>query len=70
MTEAARRRTKEKAFILPLSSFIFCQGVTVKLEIRGVTKTFQSKNGALAALDAIDLDVQAGEFVCLLGQSG
>ena len=42
----------------------------MKLEIRGVTKTFQSKNGALAALDAIDLDVQAGEFVYLLGPSG
>jgi NitT/TauT family transport system ATP-binding protein len=42
----------------------------VKLEIRGVNKTFQSKNGALTALDAIDLDVQAGEFVCLLGPSG
>ncbi|MBM3127368.1 MAG: ABC transporter ATP-binding protein [Chloroflexi bacterium] len=42
----------------------------MKLEIRGVTKTFQSKNGALTALDAIDLDVQPGEFVCLLGPSG
>jgi NitT/TauT family transport system ATP-binding protein len=42
----------------------------VKLEIRGVTKTFQGKNGALTALDSIDLDVQAGEFVCLLGPSG
>ncbi len=42
----------------------------MKLEIRDVTKTFQSKNGALTALDAVDLDVQAGEFVCLLGPSG
>ncbi len=42
----------------------------MKLEIRGVTKTFQSKNGALSALEAIDLDVRAGEFVCLLGPSG
>jgi len=42
----------------------------MKLEIRGVSKTFQSKNGALTALDSIDLDVRAGEFVCLLGPSG
>ncbi len=42
----------------------------LKLELRGVTKTFQSKSGALTALDSIDLDVRAGEFVCLLGPSG
>lgn len=42
----------------------------MKLEIRNVTKKFQSKNGTLTALDAIDLDVQAGEFICLLGPSG
>jgi sulfonate transport system ATP-binding protein len=43
---------------------------SVKLKIRGVGKTFQSKNGALTALESIDLDVRAGEFVCLLGPSG
>jgi NitT/TauT family transport system ATP-binding protein len=43
---------------------------SVKLEIRGVTKIFKSKNGALTALDSIHLDVRAGEFVCLLGPSG
>jgi sulfonate transport system ATP-binding protein len=41
-----------------------------KLEIRDVTKTFRSKNGTLTALESIDLDVRAGEFVCLLGPSG
>ncbi|MCI0478104.1 MAG: ABC transporter ATP-binding protein [Anaerolineales bacterium] len=42
----------------------------MKLEIRAVSKTFHGKAGALTALDPIDLDVQAGEFVCLLGPSG
>ena len=42
----------------------------MKLEIRGVGKTFRGKAGALTALESIDLDVQAGEFVCLLGPSG
>ena len=42
----------------------------MKLEIRGVSKTFHGKGGALDALGSIDLDVQAGEFVCLLGPSG
>ena len=36
------------------------------VELRGVTKRF----GSVAAVDAIDLDVQAGEFLSLLGPSG
>jgi NitT/TauT family transport system ATP-binding protein len=36
------------------------------LQIRGVRKEF----GPIVALDRIDLDVAAGEFVCLLGPSG
>jgi putative spermidine/putrescine transport system ATP-binding protein len=34
--------------------------------LRGVTRAF----GAQRAVDALDLDLQAGEFVCLLGPSG
>jgi NitT/TauT family transport system ATP-binding protein len=41
----------------------------MKVELRGVTKTFEGKNPVLA-LDSIDLAVGAGEFVCLLGPSG
>ncbi len=41
-----------------------------KLTIRAVSKTFASKRGAVQALDGIDLDVEEGEFVCLLGPSG
>jgi NitT/TauT family transport system ATP-binding protein len=40
--------------------------VSAEIEVRGVTKRFDD----LVALDAIDLDVQRGEFVCLLGPSG
>jgi len=42
----------------------------LKLEIRGVSKTYQSKTGTLPALEPLDLEVQTGEFVCLLGPSG
>ena len=36
------------------------------IELRNLSKHF----GALAAVDDIDLDVEAGEVVCLLGPSG
>ncbi|TMA15609.1 MAG: ATP-binding cassette domain-containing protein, partial [Deltaproteobacteria bacterium] len=36
------------------------------IQVRGVRKEF----GGIVALDRIDLEVAAGEFVCLLGPSG
>jgi len=42
----------------------------VKLEIKNVGKVFSSKNGTLTALEDINLQVETGEFVCLLGPSG
>ncbi len=36
------------------------------IELRALTKRF----GALTAVDAVDLDVEAGEVMCLLGPSG
>ena len=41
-------------------------GAVAGLSLRGVTRRF----GAVAALDAIDLDVADGEFVAVLGPSG
>jgi len=40
--------------------------VTTFLQLEGIEKQF----GAFTALRSIDLDVQAGEFVCFLGPSG
>jgi len=42
----------------------------VKVELRHVGKTFFGRHGATIALESIDLQVRAGEFVCLLGPSG
>ena len=42
----------------------------MKLELRSVSKTFQSRRGDTRALQDITLDVTSGEFVCLLGPSG
>ncbi|HEU5161389.1 MAG TPA: ABC transporter ATP-binding protein [Streptosporangiaceae bacterium] len=40
------------------------------VRLEGVAKAFGSGSAALLALDNVNLDVAAGEFVCLLGASG
>ncbi len=40
------------------------------VQIRGLFKTYNPASAALAVLNAIDLDVHAGEFLILLGVSG
>ncbi len=42
----------------------------IPLKIEGVSKTFSGGAGSVEALQPVDLDVAAGEFVCLLGPSG
>src|SRR5439155_2681651 len=40
------------------------------VSISGVTKTFGSGSQQVVALEGVTLDVEPGEFVCLLGASG
>ena len=40
------------------------------LEITDVSITFTSKRGRVSALEGVDLDVQAGEFITIAGPSG
>src|SRR5262245_48508231 len=40
------------------------------LSIRGVAKEFPGRKGAYHALQDVNLEVQQGEFVCLIGHSG
>jgi len=40
------------------------------IQTRGLTKTYGTKDAAVHALRGIDLEVQAGEFVALIGPSG
>jgi NitT/TauT family transport system ATP-binding protein len=40
------------------------------LSLRGVTKVYGHAGAAVPALDNVSLQVQAGEFVCLVGASG
>jgi putative ABC transport system ATP-binding protein len=40
------------------------------IELRGVTKDYQTQAGSFTALRGIDLTVQPGEFVAVVGKSG
>jgi len=40
------------------------------IDVRSLGKRFEGKGGGYEALHEIDLEVRAGEFVCLLGPSG
>ncbi|MHB0977535.1 MAG: ABC transporter ATP-binding protein [Candidatus Aquicultorales bacterium] len=42
----------------------------MKISLSDISKIFPSKNGGLAALEKINLEVGEGEFVCLVGPSG
>jgi NitT/TauT family transport system ATP-binding protein len=43
---------------------------SAKLSVKDVSKTFQTRGGRVQALDRISLNVNEGEFVCLVGPSG
>lgn len=46
------------------------EGSPPALDIRGVSKYFRHAGKPTLALDNVNLQVQAGEFICLLGPSG
>jgi NitT/TauT family transport system ATP-binding protein len=45
-------------------------GGDAKVRLRGVSKSFTVKGRRVDALTSIDLDIQAGEFLCIVGPSG
>ena len=45
-------------------------GRSEKIVIRAVSKTFQSADMVVAALESFDLRIREGEFICIVGPSG
>ncbi len=41
-----------------------------EIEISGVTKSYEGRDGRFLALDTADLNVQRNEFICVVGPSG
>jgi NitT/TauT family transport system ATP-binding protein len=41
-----------------------------KLRVQHISKSFQSKTGSVSVLEDINLEIQQGEFVCIVGPSG
>lgn len=40
------------------------------LEIKGLSKSFETKNGRLDVIDGLDLTLNEGDITCILGRSG
>src|SRR6266498_3588171 len=40
------------------------------IELKGVSLVYNSHDSKILALNGIDVDIQSGEFVCLVGPSG
>jgi len=44
--------------------------MTALIEVRGVHRVYGTGDAEVRALDGVDLDIQAGEFVTFMGPSG
>jgi nitrate/nitrite transport system ATP-binding protein len=49
---------------------LMLENPNIGIEIKNLSKHFPGKNGGYTALEAVDLEIQVGEFVSLIGHSG
>lgn len=40
------------------------------IDIRGLAKTYRTRDGEVPSLKPMDLDITEGEFICVVGPSG
>jgi NitT/TauT family transport system ATP-binding protein len=59
-----------KSTVNKLATLLFISRSSGLLRVHGVRKVFASARGSYTALDGVSLDIDDGEFVCLLGPSG
>ena len=41
-----------------------------KVQIKGVEKVYEGRNGKVVALNGINMDIYDNEFICVVGPSG
>lgn len=61
MKKTTQDNTKEKTSVKPLDRYVFIENVDME---------FRTKKGVFKALDNINLNIQQGEFVSIIGHSG
>ena len=42
----------------------------IKVQIKGVEKVYEGRNGKTVALNGVNLDISENEFICVVGPSG
>jgi putative ABC transport system ATP-binding protein len=69
-TDVASSAGNKNGWQAPLSLAVEMLGRMALLELRSVTKRYESEGTAVLALDDLSLSVEAGQFLALVGRSG